>query len=167
MGSGWWWYYGKHQYSACFELELMQELVNIITLVQGVQGDHSPNSGQRLSLQLSDISSCSRQSLSGWKFLGQTHSLRLERVPPPQVREHSDQSDQGVRDGHGSSLQAWLILSVPSHCWTDLTSGRTHSRTLNWVPPPQLKEREGRVNFYQLWTSSLGWLSDSHTLVIL
>ena len=71
----------------------------------------------------------------------------LDRVPPPQFREHSVHEVQGVHScetGQSSRLQNSITVAGPGQGWSgfsSLPSGMRHCRDRFVVPPPQLFEQ--------------------------
>ena len=69
----------------------------------------------------------------------------------------------------GSDRWTGVVITSLADLISSLTLlDRSHIRQdtlshLELSPTAATEEREGRVNFYQLWTTSLGWLTDYHT----
>ena len=111
-------------------------------LEHSLQPDHSLGAGQGLLLQSDTTSRSPGQrswSRSHPRALGKTHSLVLTFLPPPQDTEQGVHSVQSVQTGQASVLQDLTSLRSPSQT-SSSNLGKTQSRILCWVPPPQDKE---------------------------
>ncbi len=107
-----------------------------------LQSDHSLGRGQTFPLQsaTSSLSPGHRSwSRSSPKLFGKTQSRVLTFFPPPHDAEQGVHSVQSVQTGHASPLHVRTSLLSPSqNKLSDL--GKTQSRILCCVPPPQVKE---------------------------
>ena len=113
-------------------------------IVQFVQCDHRPFTGQCSTLQLWVKKLCPEHAFPPYKGAGLLQVLFRYLTPPPHVFEHADQGDQ--RDhppciGQGLRVHSWEPVLFPMHTTSALdVIWLLHVRFRSWIPFPQETE---------------------------